>query len=289
MKAGITHIQPGIEALSTSLLKRMDKGVTAAQNITLLRYACAVGMSLSWNLLNGFPGDTLEEYEETLALLPLLHHLQPPLASFHLSIDRFSPYFERPEAYGMRNIRPWASYEAILPAGVDPARVAYHFTAEYECATHQYPEVIHEIEKAIGVWRSEWDDSKTLNLFFGKFKLKERPVLEVVRQADGQLLLRDTRGLPGTQTEYVLSHEQASVALVPRRFLPTPEMAWALEHKVGVVLDTHQYIPLATAEPELLQEFEAEVRISKRKQPLFEQVIPLAFVNEPQTSVILTP
>jgi hypothetical protein len=166
--------------------------------------------------------------------------------------------------------------------------VAYHFTAEYECATHQHPEVIHQIEKAIGAWRSEWDDSKTLHLFFGKFKLKERPVLEVLRQADGQLLLRDTRGLPGTETEYRLSHEQASVALVPRRFLPIPEMAWALEHKVGVVLDTHQYVPLATAKPELLQEFEAEVRTTKRKQPLFEHVIPLAFVNEPQTSIILT-
>jgi hypothetical protein len=52
-------------------------------------------------------------------------------------------------------------------------------------------------------------------------------------------------------------------------------MAWALAHKVGVVLDAHQYVPLATAEPELLQEFEAEVRTTKRKRPLFEQVIPL--------------
>jgi hypothetical protein len=151
--------------------------------------------------------------------------------------------------------------------------VAYHFTAEYECDSHKHVDILYDVERKMVAWQSAWDTHVTL--FSGKFKLKERPVLEVVRQTDGQLLLRDTRGLPGTETEYHLSHEQASVALVPRRFLPTPEMAWALEHKVGVVLDTHQYVPLATAKPELLQEFEAEVRTTKRKQPLFEQVIPL--------------
>ena len=76
--AGICDIQPGIEALSTSLLKRMDKGVSARQNIALMRYARAVGLSLTWNLLYAFPGDQLEDYEQTLALVPLLRHLNPP-------------------------------------------------------------------------------------------------------------------------------------------------------------------------------------------------------------------
>ena len=34
--AGVNSIQPGIEALSTSLLQRMRKGVSGAQNIRLL-------------------------------------------------------------------------------------------------------------------------------------------------------------------------------------------------------------------------------------------------------------
>jgi ribosomal peptide maturation radical SAM protein 1 len=276
MKAGITHIQPGIEALSTSLLKRMDKGVTAAQNIALLRYAHSVGMRLDWNLLWGFPGDTREEYEETLALLPLLHHLEPPISAHHLRIDRFSPYFDRPEAYSITNLRPLPSYQMILPPGVDPFKVAYHFTGDYESESHTKPDIIEEIEREMAAWQANWDEKNThITLFFGKFKIKELPILEVTQRENGFFLLRDTRGLPGTETEYRLSHEQASVALVPRRFLPTPEMAWALEHKVGVVLDTHQYVPLATASPELLQEFEAEVRREKSKQPLFEKIIPL--------------
>ncbi len=54
--AGVTHIQPGLESLSSSVLRLMRKGVTAAQNINLLRWAQYYGIEVSWNLLWGFPG-----------------------------------------------------------------------------------------------------------------------------------------------------------------------------------------------------------------------------------------
>ena len=109
-KAGVASVQPGIEALSSRLLKRMKKGVQARQNLMLLRYARAAGLQLYWNLLWGFPGDELAAYEETLAILPLLHHLQPPIGFGHISIDRFSPYFFQPEEFGIITFRPLAVY-----------------------------------------------------------------------------------------------------------------------------------------------------------------------------------
>src|SRR5262249_51859847 len=60
-RAGVAVIQPGIEALCSSLLKRMDKGVSASQNLTLLRYARAADLAVNWNLLYAFPGDQAEE------------------------------------------------------------------------------------------------------------------------------------------------------------------------------------------------------------------------------------
>ena len=98
-KAGVCDIQPGIEALSSALLTRMDKGVTARQNIALMRYARAVGLTLTWNLLYAFPGDHVEDYEETLRVVPLLRHIQPPgglrisasIASARISTCRKSP------------------------------------------------------------------------------------------------------------------------------------------------------------------------------------------------------
>jgi len=268
-QAGITEIQPGIESLSTSLLKRMDKGVTAGQNIRLLRYARATGMALFWALLYGFPGDTRQEYEETLALLPLLHHLEPPKALAHLSIERFSPYYDHPEKFGVRDITPSRATAMVMPSGVDVSKVAYHFTAEYACDSHQYLELMEEINQGIAAWRQAWQPP-SISLFFGTFTLKERPILEVVRQEGGRYLLRDTRGLPGTEVEYELTPAQASVALVPRRYTSTPELEWAFAHQVGVVLDKNQYVPLATATPELLFMFEAEWEQLSRKQTLPE-------------------
>jgi hypothetical protein len=242
----------------------MGKGVTAPQNIALLRYARAANMSLDWNLLNGFPGDQSWEYEEMRQLLPLLRHLQPPTAFFHLSIDRFSTYFEQPAEYGLTNIRPWPSYEMIMPLTVDVADVAYHFNADYDCGSHRNEPLMHEIEREIQQWQATWQTE--VILFFGKFRVGERPVLEVVAQDDGSFILRDTRGLPGTQTTYNLTPAQVSAALMPRRYQPAPEIDWALVHKVGVVLDRQQYVPLATADPQFWLECENKLDPRKREQ-----------------------
>lgn len=117
MSAGITAIQPGIESLSTPLLRRMRKGVSASQNIMLLRYAMAAGMYLEWNLLWGFPGDSVLEYSDMSELLPLLCHLQPPSGLWHISLDRFSPYHVNPTAFGIENLRPFSCYQQIYPPG----------------------------------------------------------------------------------------------------------------------------------------------------------------------------
>ncbi len=77
-KAGIVSIQAGIESLSNGLLDLMKKGVSAQQNLRLLRYARAAGVHVFWNLLWGFPGDRSEWYEQMAGFLPLLIHLQPP-------------------------------------------------------------------------------------------------------------------------------------------------------------------------------------------------------------------
>jgi hypothetical protein len=258
-QAGVFEIQPGIEALSTSLLKRMDKGVSARQNIALLRYARAAELNLSWNLLWGFPGDQRQEYEETLALLPLLRHLQPPTGFYHLSIDRFSPYFDRPADYGLRQLKPFGGYAQLLPEGVDLDQVAYCFVADYDCDSHCHPELIITIQRELKAWQAAWQAAIKLS---STIKMPTPPLLRVSVEADGHYLLRDTRGLPDTEERYWLTRSQASAVLAARPFIPTAEIKWALERKVGVVLGDW-YVPLATAEPLLLQEFETETSTAK--------------------------
>src|SRR5207248_1132921 len=58
---GVREIQPGIESLSTPVLKHMRKGITAIQNVNTLRWARYYGIQVNWAILWGFPGETEED------------------------------------------------------------------------------------------------------------------------------------------------------------------------------------------------------------------------------------
>lgn len=239
-RAGITEIQPGIESISTGLLKLMSKGTTAAQNIALLRYAAALGITVQWNLLCGFPNDELAFYLETLELLPLMHHLPPPRVSTPIIIDRFSPYHSFPERYGIRALRPADGYLDVLPEHADADLVAYHFQGEFASASLAHPDLVSQLGRGVAAWRSSYHGPS-------------RPELTVVGELDGELELVDTRGRPGAVPRRSITRAEAIAALVPRRATPElrSSMAWALEAGVVVIRDG-RYVPLAIATPELM-------------------------------------
>lgn len=259
--AGVAVVQPGIEALSTPLLRLMKKGLTAAQNVALLRYSRIADLAVNWNLLYAFPGDRICWYEETLELLPFLSHLNPPTGLCHLSIDRFSPYFDDPDEYGIRSSRPMSPYFEILPEGVDRRKVAYHFEADYDSDSRGNAEIVKALKAAIDVWRKKW-----------RPETEARPVLELAALGEDTFLLVDTRGLKGAQEFSFIDSAKAAAALAGSRGATTPEaLEWAVARKVCVELDGVQ-VPLATCEPEVLQYFESaplrEPRVKKASAAL---------------------
>ena len=130
--AGLRHIQPGIESLSTSILKLMRKGVTALQNIRLLKWAKQYDLDVNWNLLYGFPGEATEEYHQMADLMPSLTHLQPPSSTSILVVERFSPYHQNPAEFGLINVKPTPYYRFVY--ATDEATLsdlAYDFIHEY--------------------------------------------------------------------------------------------------------------------------------------------------------------
>jgi ribosomal peptide maturation radical SAM protein 1 len=130
--AGVTSVQPGIESLSDHVLKLMRKGVTGFRNIELLKWCKEYGVKPYWNLLYGFPGETVEDYETTAALIPALWHLDPPTGYGPVRIDRFSPYFNKPADYGMVNLRPMAPFTYLYPFDAGSlSRIAYYFEFDY--------------------------------------------------------------------------------------------------------------------------------------------------------------
>lgn len=110
--AGVVSVQPGIENLSSRILKIMDKGVSGTHNVRFLRDAESNGMSVAWNFLYGFPGETPGDYGPVMEQLPALHHLHPANGANRIALERFSPYFDRPEL-GFGERRPHWQYPLI--------------------------------------------------------------------------------------------------------------------------------------------------------------------------------
>ncbi|MDK2741466.1 MAG: RiPP maturation radical SAM C-methyltransferase [Nitrospira sp. BO4] len=150
---GVKCMQPGLESLSLAQLHAMDKGATPMQNIICLKWSLYYRVTVLWNILLGFPGETNEDYQCQLNLIPSLLHLQPPEATGKFWLQRFSPYFTRPHEYGVRITGPGLAYEYVYDAGqIDLKKIAYDF--EYALDNWPVdPHVYQELAAAIEGWQ----------------------------------------------------------------------------------------------------------------------------------------
>jgi ribosomal peptide maturation radical SAM protein 1 len=150
---GVKCMQPGLESLSLNQLRAMDKGVTPMQNIICLKWSFYYHVEVSWNILLGFPGETTEDYRRQVDLIPALFHLQPPEATGKFWLERFSPYYKRPDEYGVRITGPGLAYEYIYDGRqVDLKKIAYDF--EYELDNWSVdPHVYQELVDVVGAWK----------------------------------------------------------------------------------------------------------------------------------------
>jgi ribosomal peptide maturation radical SAM protein 1 len=156
-RAGVRAIQPGIESLNTHILGLMRKGTTLLRNLRLLKWGYYYGMSVRWNLLTGFPGETRADYEAQERLLPLLSHLPPPTGCGPLWLERFSPYFTDP-SFPVRNVTPLRVYHYVYPADqLNLEKVAYFF--DYEMGD-VLPDASHDgLRALVAEWRRRWEEA----------------------------------------------------------------------------------------------------------------------------------
>jgi ribosomal peptide maturation radical SAM protein 1 len=165
---GVKCMQPGLESLSLTQLKAMDKGVTPMQNIVCLKWSFYYHVAVSWNILLGFPGETNEDYLRQIGLIPSLLHLQPPEATGKFWLERFSPYYARPHEYGVRMTGPGLAYEYIYDARqLDLNKIAYDF--EYELDNWPVdPHVYQELVAAIEGWQRLYASNDRPFLYYSK-------------------------------------------------------------------------------------------------------------------------
>jgi ribosomal peptide maturation radical SAM protein 1 len=129
--SGVHAIQPGIESLSTPILRLMRKGVTGLQNIRLLKWCAEIGINPAWNILYGFPSEPPQEYARMAELIPSLVHFKPP-NFMPVQMERFSPYFDRPAEFGIELTGPLPQYRFLYSVSSEALiNLAYDFEHRY--------------------------------------------------------------------------------------------------------------------------------------------------------------
>ncbi|MDD2336326.1 MAG: RiPP maturation radical SAM C-methyltransferase [Geobacteraceae bacterium] len=178
-RAGVTLLGPGIESLSTRLLGLLNKGSNASDNIRMLRDCRDLDIKIMWNILVGIPGDRSEDYADLSRLIPLIQHLVPP-AMIPVSIQRFSPYFERRDAHDVTEVRPFSGYERAFPDTFDRTRIAFFFTARFPSESRERPEILDSVICQIRRWHERWQNLP-------------RPSLKIKHHEDNTWLVEDSR------------------------------------------------------------------------------------------------
>ena len=166
-QGGVKCMQPGIESLSAAQLKEMDKGVSPLQNIQCLKWSRYYNVDSSWNILLGFPQETDEDYQQQIDVIPSLLHLQPPESIGKLWLERFSPYFMRPEQYGVRITGPGTAYAYVYDERkVDLHKIAYDF--EYEVNWKVDARLYEDLVRLVNDWKAVYFSSNRPFLFYAK-------------------------------------------------------------------------------------------------------------------------
>ncbi len=246
-RAGIRWLQPGIESLHSDVLALMNKGIQAWQNVQLLKACRELGVRTSWNFLWGFPGEDDAWYAEMAAWLPALEHLQPPSGVVRVRYDRFSPYHQQPETFGLAlSAAPAAAHVYPLPAA-ELGDLAYYFAdaGRPDVFTGAGGEVaagrpgVRAMEAAVLPWQMA-------------FWRGELPVL-TVEDDGGALTIEDTRALA--------SRRSCELTGLDRAVYLACEEAPAAARVASMVADTEKAVAAAIAR---LQECHLLLAVDRR-------------------------
>lgn len=164
---GVNVIQPGIESFSFNQLREMDKGVKPLQNIFFLKWALYYGMDVTWSILTGFPLETDDDYRRQIDVLKSITHLQPPISVGNIWLERFSPYFSRPEEYGVTITGPGEAYPYVYDGNqLDLMKIAYDF--EFKSSRKIDPALVEALQTLVDEWKQRHQSDDMPFLFYSK-------------------------------------------------------------------------------------------------------------------------
>jgi ribosomal peptide maturation radical SAM protein 1 len=189
---GLDHVQVGIEALSSSLLKKLEKGTTAIENIATMKHCSELQIKLEGNLIIEFPGSTQADAQETLDNLDFVLPYSP-LTSASFFLGKGSPVAQSPAEYGIHGITNHSYFKKLLPVKLFEKLdlLVKSYRGDRLIQIQQWKPVKEKI--------SRWQDFhlRRINSSFPALSYRDGGMFIVIRQEqiDGPPLIHRLKGL----------------------------------------------------------------------------------------------
>ena len=153
--AGMKEVQIGIEALSTRLLRKLNKGTTAIQNLEIMKHCETLGISNSSNLILYFPSSDQEDVDETLRNLEFVLPYRP-LKMVYFWLGLGSPVWRYPENFGIEAVFNHRNYSGIFPLEIFNSM---QFTIQsYRGGLSHQKKLWIPVKKKLKSWKKTYDE-----------------------------------------------------------------------------------------------------------------------------------
>jgi len=213
--AGMKEVQIGIEALSTRLLKKLNKGTTTIQNIEIMKHCEMMGITNSSNLILYFPGSDQKDVFETLRNLDFVLWFRP-LKIVHFWLGLGSPVWQNPENFGLRSVFNHRNYAHIFPPDVFKAM---RFTIQsYRGDLGHQRKLWRPVKKKLKVWKKFYGELHRGPRHENILSFRDGRNFLIIRQKrlNGQSL---THRLEGTSRAiYLFCRQHRSLKRIHARF-----------------------------------------------------------------------
>lgn len=222
-RAGFDRVQIGIEALSTRLLAKINKGTSAIDNIAILKYCKELGIRHLSNLILYLPGSDATDVADTLANLDFVLGFEP-LQPVRFWLGLGSAIWQAPRHWGLTRVFNHPLWHRLFPEAI--ARSLPMGIQAYRSLPPGQVRLWAPVRRQLAVWQKNhdalqrqdpdapalsWRDGGTF-LIIHQRRPDERPAIHRLRGPSRQIYLfcdqprrldRICRLVPGQNREAV--------------------------------------------------------------------------------------
>ncbi|MBW2516424.1 MAG: RiPP maturation radical SAM C-methyltransferase [Deltaproteobacteria bacterium] len=244
---GMREVQIGIEALSSSLLKKLHKGTTAIQNLEIMRNCEALGIRNISNLILHFPGSDQDDVTETLRTLEFARPFYPLKAvRFWLGLE--SPVWRNPKAYGIKAIFNHRNWSYLFPDNIFRS-LPFLIQAYRGDLTYQ-KKIWKPVQKELSDWHQQYTEIHATQGYGPILSLRDGGDFSIIRQRRYQDEPAVHRLTGASRQIYLFCQQHRPIKAICTAFphVPADDIAHFLKMMVDKKLmfsEKNQYVSLA--------------------------------------------